>query len=181
MNEKRIAEALRTRDETVIGRIMDRYARLLWSIAGNVLDRIGSVQDVEEVVTDTFVYLWEHPEKFDPARGSLKTYLSVLARTQAVNRCREISKHNTVSLEETELIAQLGVTELLLEQERRKALLLAVQALGEPEREILIRRYFYEQKPKQIALALELTVKQVDNYLYRTKQKLRQMLTEGGR
>ncbi len=180
LNEVKLAQALRSRDETAMGRIMDRYARLLWTVAGKVLDRIGTVQDVEEVVADTFVQLWEHPEKFDPHRGSLKTYLSILARTQAVNRCREIARHCTVSLEDTALVDQLGVAELVQEQEDRTRLREAVRALKEPEREILIRRYFYEQKPRQIALAMELPVKQVDNYLYRSKRKLRQLLTERG-
>ena len=34
-----------------------------------------------------------------------------------------------------------------------------------------------EQKPKEIARALDLSVKQVDNYLYRSKQKLRHSMT----
>ena len=45
--------------------------------------------------------------------------------------------------------------------------------MADLEKDILIRRYFYEQKPKEIARALDLSVKQVDNYLYRSKQKLR--------
>lgn len=53
----------------------------------------------------------------------------------------------------------------------------AVNALGEPDREILVRRYYYEQKPKEIALALNLSVKQVNNRLYQTKQKLREALS----
>ena len=56
------------------------------------------------------------------------------------------------------------------------AWLAAVKALDEPNREILIRRYYYDQKPRQIALALGLTVKQVDNSLYRSKCLLRQAL-----
>lgn len=55
-------------------------------------------------------------------------------------------------------------------------LISAVRALGEPEQEILIRRYYYDQKPKEIAVALDMPVKQVENHLYRTKQKLRAIL-----
>lgn len=65
----------------------------------------------------------------------------------------------------------------VLETETRRALLAAIHALGEPDREILIRRYYYEQKPKEIALALDLSVKQVDNRLYQTKLKLRKTLS----
>ena len=51
-----------------------------------------------------------------------------------------------------------------------------MNALGEPGREILVRRYYFNQKPRQIALALGMTVKQVDNSLYRSKRQLRQTL-----
>jgi len=57
-------------------------------------------------------------------------------------------------------------------------LIAAVNALGEPDREILVRRYYYGQKPKEIALALNMSVKQVDNRLYQTKRRLRQVLCE---
>ena len=61
--------------------------------------------------------------------------------------------------------------------ETRRELLAAVNALGEPGREILVRRYYYGQKPREIALALGLTVKQVDNSLYRAKRQLREALS----
>ena len=81
-------------------------------------------------------------------------------------------------LEEAALSAGLGMQELLLQEETRRELLAAVNALGEPGKEILVRRYYYGQKPKQIALALGLTVKQVDNSLYRSKRQLREVLTQ---
>ena len=64
----------------------------------------------------------------------------------------------------------------MIQEETRRVLIAAVNALGEPDREILVRRYYYEQKPKEIALALNLSVKQVNNRLYHTKQKLREAL-----
>ena len=78
------------------------------------------------------------------------------------------------------LIAQLVdhlISQALLQEETRKELIAAVNALADLERDILIRRYYYEQKPREIAKALDLSVKQVDNYLYRSKQKLRHAVT----
>ena len=177
MNDEKTIQAIRMRNEKVIGEVITAYSRLLWSVAGAVLNNIGSVQDMEECVADTFIYLWEHPEKYNPSRGKLKTWLSIIARTQAVNRCREITKRNTVSLEGTDLPDCLGIVEGILRKEAKETLLAAVNALGEPDREILLRRYFYDQKPREIALALNLSVKQVDNRLYQTKKKLRQALS----
>ena len=73
MNDEKLHAALRAGDERAINEVIDTYSRLLWRVAWSALDRIGSTQDVEECVADTFVFLWEHPEKFDPQRGKLKT------------------------------------------------------------------------------------------------------------
>ena len=182
LNDEKIITAIKKRNEATINEIITKYSKLLWSVAEAVLSHVGSVQDVEECVADTFIYLWEHPEKFDHQRGKLKTWLSIVARTQAVNRYREITKRNTLPLEDTDFVDQLDVADSVLEVETRQALLAAVNALGEPDREILIRRYYYDQKPKEIALALDMSVKQIDNRLYQTKRRLREMLTrsEGG-
>ena len=71
----------------------------------------------------------------------------------------------------------LGVPETLLAGERRAALNAAVDALAEPDREILLRRYYFGQKPREIAAALGLDKKQVDNRLYQTKRRLRASVT----
>ena len=177
MNDERMITAIKNRNEAAINEVITKYSKLLWSVAGAVLNNIGSTQDVEECVADTFIYLWEHPEKYNPQRGKLKTWLSIVARTQAVNICREIAKRNIVPLEDTDFIDHLGIVDTFLEAETRRALLAAVNALGEPDREILIRRYYYDQKPKEIALALDMSVKQVDNRLYQTKLRLREVLS----
>ena len=143
-------------------------------MAGAVLRNIGSEQDAEECVADAFITLWEHPEKFDPARGRLKTWLALVTRSRALDRCREIARRSTVSLEEAVLTDQMGLVDGIVRQETVRVLLAAIDALGEPDREILVRRYYYDQKPREIALALDLTVKQVGNHLYRTKRKLRE-------
>lgn len=70
-----------------------------------------------------------------------------------------------------------GRAEALLAGERRAALNAAVDALAEPDREILLRRYYFGQKPREIAAALGLDKKQVDNRLYQTKRRLRASVT----
>ena len=175
LRDEQVIEAIRNRDEAVMAQVMNRYARLLWSAAGSVLGRTGSEQDIEECVADAFILLWQHPERYDPRRGKLKTWLALIARTNGINRWREQKRQGTVSLEEAALAQERGMEEQLEQAETGRALEAAMEELGEPEREIMIRRYHYGQKPREIAKSLHLEVRQVDNYLYRTKRKLRSM------
>ena len=177
MNDEKLHAALRAGDERAINEVIDQYSRLLWRVAWSALDRIGSTQDVEECVADTFVFLWEHPEKFDPQRGKLKTWLAVVTRSRALDRCREILRRGEVGME-TVILSTAGPEAAVQSAETRIALRSAIRAMEEPAREILIRRYYYQQKPGKIAQVLGMDVKQVKNSLYRSRQKLRALIEQ---
>ena len=52
-------------------------------------------------------------------------------------------------------------------------MLFYIAELDEKEKELIVRRYYYEQKPAEIALALDIPKKQIENRLYYAKQKLK--------
>lgn len=178
MQDKKRIEAIERRNEAAICDVMDKYSPLLWSVAAAVLQSAGSASDVEECVADAFIHLWENPEKFDPGRGTLKSWLVIIVRSRAIDRRRELTKRSTVPLDDMFSFNADNPLEDVLQKEKQQALAAAVNALHEPEREILLRRYCCDQKPREIALAMGITVRQVDNHLYRTKKLLRRILSD---
>ena len=176
MQEKNIIDAIKAGDEQAMQKIICRYSRLLWSIVGAALSQVGTTEDMEECVADVFIDLWEPPQKYDESRGSLKAWLSVIARNKAIDRYRQKTKIQTIPLEET-VLAQMGVEP---EMENREELQEALAELTEEEKEILLRRYVYQQKPKEMAVALGLSVKQIENRLYRIKAKMRKQMEQEG-
>jgi RNA polymerase sigma-70 factor (ECF subfamily) len=56
-----------------------------------VASRICGASLAIDVTQDVFLRLWLQPDKFDPQRGSLRTYLLVLTRHRAVDAVRSES------------------------------------------------------------------------------------------
>lgn len=178
MNDEKIIQAIRNGDEAAIDHVINKYSKLMWSIVSAVLKNIASEQDMEECVADVFIHLWTQPEKFDPQRGKLKVWLCIVARSQALDKYRELARYNDMPLEDTFIADKIGAADRVLAQETRQTLIRAINTLHEPDREILIRRYYHEQKPREIAVALDMPVKCVENRLYRSKKKLRELISK---
>ena len=178
MSDEKLVNAIKSGDEAAIGQVIDKYSRLLWSVVAAVLKNAASEQDVEECVADVFISLWQQPDKYDAGRGGLRTWLCIKARSRALDRYREISRQSALPLTEVITAETVGVETIADAEDSKRILAAALDTLALQDREILIRRYYYEQKPREIALALDLPVKKVENSLYRAKKKLREELEE---
>ena len=168
LNDKKIISAIINRDEQMLAFVVQKYSKLLWKIAAPILINAASVQDVEECVADVFIHLWQCPEKYDSDKGRLSAWLSMVARSKAIDRYRQIVRKRELPIEE--IVAESPVD---AENER---LLSCIGELDENEKELIIRRYYYEQKPAEIAVVLDIPKKQVENKLYYVRQKLKKMM-----
>jgi RNA polymerase sigma factor (sigma-70 family) len=76
-------------DDDALGEIYDRYGAFVFGLALKVA-RSSSV--AEDVVQEVFTTLWRDPKRFDPMRGSLRSFLGVLAHRRAVDAVRSESR-----------------------------------------------------------------------------------------
>jgi len=80
-----LAARLAAGDDRALTAVFDQLAS---SVYGGALRILGNASAAQDVVQDVFVELWSHPDRYDPAAGSLRTYLIVLARHRAVDVMR---------------------------------------------------------------------------------------------
>jgi RNA polymerase sigma-70 factor (ECF subfamily) len=72
-------------DESALGRVYDQYGPLVYRLAARFTGNRTAAEDIlQEVVCD----LWLRPEAFDPARGSLRGWVSMLAHRKSVDWVR---------------------------------------------------------------------------------------------
>jgi len=76
------------RDPQTFARVYAEHAPAAGRAAAAVLGPAGRRSDVEDVVHDVFLRLWRDPAVYDAARGTLATYVPMVARSRAMDLCR---------------------------------------------------------------------------------------------
>lgn len=174
---KRLALRLKKHDERAFDRIMLKYTPLVSSIIHNISDGKLSKEDIEEATADTFVSLWKNVGSFDPDK--LTGYLCAIAKSKALDYLKK-RRIVPVDIDEVDIEDDHSLEEGAETKELVNELKKAVDKLGEPEREILIRYYFYYQKIEDISAYMKINPATVKVKLHRTRKKLKAILTERG-
>ena len=77
--------AVQRHDQEALAELYRRHGGSVFQIALRVLAVRGLA---EEVVQDIFIRMWQRPERFDPARGSLRSFLLAQAHGRAIDIVR---------------------------------------------------------------------------------------------
>ena len=180
MDDEKLAEILYSGNRDAFIQIIDAYNKLLWVIVGGVLSGVGTSEDIEECISDVYVDLWRNPKAFDPRKGTLRTFIAVIAKHKALDRYRRLTKVKIDELDEAISSPDDDLFDYIAKSDLYSELYEAIRSLKEPDKEILIRRYFFGEKPSGIADKTSLPVKEVKNRLYQGKLKLRETLKAKG-
>jgi RNA polymerase sigma-70 factor (ECF subfamily) len=143
------------RDSADFGRAFDEHRGLMLAAANSVLhDRAAA----EDVVQDIFVQLWLSPASYDPRRGSLRSYLVMLARSRAVDRWRSRAVARG-ALERTAGEVATGApladdaAEIVIRRDGARAAVDAVAQLPRPQQEALLLAYAGGYSASEVAAA----------------------------
>ena len=72
-------------DEGAMAIVFDRYSKVVYSVALRVLRDPSAAEDV---LQDIFMQIWRKPESFLATRGSLGSWLAVVARNRSIDHLR---------------------------------------------------------------------------------------------
>lgn len=186
------------RDPRALEALIRRYSREVSYFIRMVLDSTGTPQDAEECTNDLFVTVWQDIGSYDPARGALRTWLTMRAKYIALDRRRQMQRRQSVAMMSLDggeygsnrdgeaLVAEQSASravdtsmEKLLEQrERREELGQALESLSELDRLLVYMRYFKLASTEDICRKTGLTRHAIDTRLWRARKALRDALEE---
>jgi RNA polymerase sigma-70 factor (ECF subfamily) len=177
--DRELADALRVRDESALGRIQAELGPLL---LGYLTAMLGDRAAAEDVLQVTLLEVWDRGASFDPARASLVTWVMMIARSRAIDQLRRrVPEPRDPASTGTQLdraaVTAEDPSEALLEQWRVAELLTRLPA----EEAAMLRLRFYDGLPqREIAERMAVPLGTVKMRMVHALERLHRMLDEPG-
>lgn len=153
-----------------------KYMPVARTVAGRILYPSGTQEDIEELALEAVYEAMENIGKYDEARGSMETYVRIIAKSRALTYRKKQERYRTVPLE--------GTLELWIEDEDTAELKdLVRRVIGQlrPREQILFTlRFLYHMTPEEIARREACSRRAVDSRLTRLRKKLVKVFRDHG-
>jgi RNA polymerase sigma-70 factor, ECF subfamily len=176
-----VAQAARG-DERAVGRLYDRYGAVLYAVAYRI---VGQRADAEEVVIEAFAQAWRDAPRFEAGRGSVAGWLTMIARSRALDLVRARSRRERITAsaaaDRPETSPAMGdfrpdPARALDHDERRRQVEQALTLLSPPQRQAIELAYFEGLSQSEIAERLQEPLGTVKTRVRLGMQKLRESL-----
>jgi RNA polymerase sigma-70 factor (ECF subfamily) len=179
----RLLQAMADGDRGALARLYDRHAPALLALGSRML---GSAEEAEDLVQDILLEAWRRAGDYDPARGSVRTWLAVRTRSRALDRLRAAGRQRIATPpegneeERPEPAAEPAEDPSLAPDRRRVRHALA--ALPASQRVVLEMGYYEGLTSAEIAARVNIPIGTVKSRVAAALSRLREALrvTEGG-
>jgi RNA polymerase sigma-70 factor (ECF subfamily) len=147
--EHAVRTRLVQRDEGALAELYDQYGSFVYGLAARV---IADRRAAEDITQDVFLYVWEHPETFDPQRGRLRTFLGTLAHRRAVDHVRrEEARRRRGERDAAIAVSVPDVDEMAMALVAAERVRAEVERLPSEQREAIELAYFGGRTYRQVA------------------------------
>jgi RNA polymerase sigma factor (sigma-70 family) len=154
MGDRELVGNLAAGDAAALAEIYRRYVGLVFGLARRVL---GDETLAEDVTQEVFVYLWRQPERFDASRGTLRSWLGLLAHRRSVDLVRNEARRSRTEGRcdpDPATGLQAEVDEYLAAGWLSGRVRVAIDELPPEQREAVMLAYFGGRTYRQVAIEL---------------------------
>jgi RNA polymerase sigma-70 factor, ECF subfamily len=150
-----LAARLAAGDDWALAEVLDRLGPDVYCAALAVL---GDGFTAQDVVQEVFTDLWRRPGRYDPAAGTLRTYLTLRARHRAVDLVRSELRRVARQQRHHRLDARAlpSVCEEVAAAETSRAVRAAVRQLPDSQRQVVELAYFEGLTCREVARVAEI-------------------------
>lgn len=176
-SDESLIEEITKKNPSALEYLMETYGKSVYKLVYRILDSLGVSEDIEECVSDIFVFIWNNVHQYNMNKGSFKTWIHIVAKYKALDYRRKLKKNRYFdTIDNFELVEESSVESKILSEEAKKEIIKAISEMGDTDRHIFLQRYFYYEPIESIAKKIGLTRQAVDNRLWRGRKILRDKL-----
>ena len=180
-SDRDLVDRMAHRDEKALAELYDRYGPRLYGVAYSL---VGEHADAEDVLADTFSQAWRGATGFDPRRGSVPAWLTVMVRSRALDLVRSKLRRDRATERAVRDAAEppgfgapapgpgAGAEQL----DRQHAVSQALQTLPDPQREAILLAYYEGLSQSEIARRLSEPLGTIKTRIRDGMRKLRETL-----
>lgn len=159
-------------DNAALGALYDRYGGLLFAIGLRIL---GDHGEAEELLHEVFVEAWKQAPTYDPARGSVRAWLSTRMRSRCLDRCKSAGRARSIALDDAPEPRTDPSEDPALTRDRLRVRA-ALQTLSVDQREIIELGYFEGLTSSEMASRLGIPIGTVKSRAAAAMNRLRAAL-----
>ena len=168
------------RDPRHFDRAYRDHAAAMLTAANRVLRDPGAAEDV---VQDVFMHVWRSPRSFDSRRGTLGSYLTMMARSRALDRwrtrsAREAAVERAKAERSVESLTAEDASEPVIRRDGERRVLRALEELPRDQREAVLLAFGKGLTAREIADAADVPLGTVKSRVRLGLQKARTGLSE---
>lgn len=164
-----------------MGELYDRYSRLVFSLARNI---VGDPGTAEEITLDVFTLIWEKAGTYNPEKAKVRTWMTTITRNRSIDELRRRgSRPERIVVDlfqdpSSQLLVDNSLEDDAQASLNRERVREAVSQLPDDQKEALQLAYFKGYTHRQIADLLEQPLGTVKTRIRLAMGKLRNILLE---
>ena len=179
MSEKKKIEEYLRNNELNLETIIDEYSGYVYKIIESMALQYLSREDIEEIISDTFVIVWKNRKKLDKTR-ELSPYIAGITKNLVKEKNRTINVHSDFSDYEN-IVEDFFKIDMIYEQREKIAIIdETVKKMKKNDIALFELYYYYNLKYSEISEILNTSEFSIKSRLFRIRKKIKKELVKGG-
>jgi RNA polymerase sigma-70 factor, ECF subfamily len=171
IDEQNYLSELKKKNPKALEYIINLYSNLVFKIVMNVLGGENR-ESAKECANDIYLLIWNKHHLYNPEKASFKNWLLAISKYKAIDYKRSLSKQHNLELEEEILFSNSDIENGYILKEDQGKILQLLDSESKVDKEIFIRKYFFDEEINHIAERFNLSRGAVYNRLWRTRNSL---------
>ncbi len=178
MKEAKLIKQYMNENELNMEKVMKDYTPYLYSIINHKENGLTE-EDMEEIISDTFLALWKNQERLEKDR-EMSYYLAGTIKRIYSKKRRNLRTIIRIEDYENCLYEAESLEDRTEKDEKNLLIESKLNEMKEEDKNIFIAYYYYSRSIKEISSDLKISELKVKSRLFRIRRKLKKVLEQRG-